>query len=126
MLSILGGGKYDGILYMSSWKTFHWMSYFYVAYLLIFMMKWLYNCLPKENVLSVYLQRCGKCSYEIFLFQMVFLLFSPVNIIFSKYIGNNIISESLSALLNVIVCTYPVIAFKKVSLKNAALCNSNK
>ena len=110
----VGGGKFlSSAFYMDGWRIFHWICYFYVAYFLLFAMKWSFTHLSESNVVYRYLIDCGKYSYELFLFQMLFLTVSPVNIVCSKLLGTGWYVDFISIVLNLIVITIPVLTYKK-------------
>lgn len=58
-----------------SWKQFHWICYFYVAFAIPTMLWWLKRHSPM-NVNSI-ICILGKYSWEIFLVQMVIFKFTP-------------------------------------------------
>lgn len=64
--------------YGSSWKCFHWISYFYTSSLLIFMLHFIHNRLNTR--LRNIIQKVGRHSWEIFCLQMVvFYFLSPAS-----------------------------------------------
>lgn len=110
---LIGGGKnLSCLFYTDGWRLFHWICYFYVAYILLFFLKWTFDIMDKNGIMNKYLINCGKYSYEIFLFQMFFLTFSPINILCSKIIGNGIFVELISIILNLAFITIPIILIK--------------
>ena len=98
---------------MNSFGNFHWISYFFVTYILFSLFYLLYHFLDKSLVCR-YLMLCGQYSYEIFLFQMIFFIVSPVNLIFKKFIRESIWLEPLSLLINVVCCTIPTVVVMKL------------
>lgn len=112
---IIGGGKnLSCLFYMDGWRLFHWICYFHVAYILLFLLKWSFDIMDKNSVWKRYLINCGKYSYEIFLFQMFFLTFSPINILCSKFLGDNFFVELTSIILNIAFITIPIILVKSI------------
>ena len=111
---IIGGGNVVSCFcYMKSWQIYHWISYFYVAYLLLFLIRWSYSKSGSSSLWGRFIILCGKYSYEIFLFQMLFFLVSPINVVSAKFGINTSYIEPLLLLLNVLFCTLPVIVIKR-------------
>jgi len=50
----------------------HWFCYLYIAYLLLFILRKLFDSLPPRHVVSRMFQWAGVRSYELFLLQMIF------------------------------------------------------
>lgn len=109
---VLKGADLSMVFYKNSFGKFHWISYFFVTYILLFALQAVYSVFGERNIIRRFLLSCGKYSYEIFLFQMVFFLISPVNVVFQKVFGQSIWLEPCSLLLNVLCCTVPVIIVK--------------
>ena len=63
----------EPIFFTSGWKIFHWICYFYPATILVFFIKKLYDALPQRYI--DFINKCGKYSYEIFLWQMFVFTF---------------------------------------------------
>lgn len=59
------------VFYKSQWPGFHWLAFFYTAFLFVFILQWLYNVLHEKvkKVLVVF----GQSSYEIYIVQMLVL-----------------------------------------------------
>ena len=112
---IRGGKNLSFLFYMNGWRVFHWICYFHVAYILLFLFKWIFDKMDRNWVLNRYFINCGKYSYEIFLFQMFFLTFSPINILCSRLLGDNFFVELTSIILNIAFITIPIIRIKKTS-----------
>lgn len=110
---IIGGGEnLSCLFFMDGWRVFHWICYFHVAYILLFLFKWIFDKTDRNGALNRYFINCGKYSYEIFLFQMFFLTFSPINILCSKFLGDGIFVELTSIILNIAFITIPIIQIK--------------
>ena len=63
--------------YDTAWRTHRWPCYYYVSILLCGILYWVYN-LTKTNPLVLSITKIlSKCSYEIFLVQMVAIPFLP-------------------------------------------------
>lgn len=54
----------------NGWKVEHWAAYFYPAYLLLWIIRWVYEHL--SNAIRAVLEKIGMASYEIFLCQMFY------------------------------------------------------
>lgn len=53
----------------TDWRAYHWVCYFYMAWLLAYLLKFAYNVLG--DGCRRFLLKCGKYSYEVFLLQMI-------------------------------------------------------
>lgn len=104
----------SSMFYDRSFAIFHWISYFYVVFFLLFIIYGCFRLFEKTTVLKNYFVVCGKYSYEIFLFQMVFFLISPVNVLFQKLVGTSLSLEPISLVINVVCCTVPVILIMRL------------
>lgn len=98
--------------YLKGWRIFHWVSYPFVAFLLLPIFKWSYNLICQSKI-SAYLQQCGKWSYEIFLFQMLFFAFNPVGIMMSHLGFGGVLIDYMSLFIDVLICTIPIILIKR-------------
>lgn len=67
-------------IFFSSGRIFHWICYFYPATVLVYLIKKLYDILPEKVV--KFTNKCGRYSYEIFLWQM--FVFSFVVTVINK------------------------------------------
>lgn len=63
--------------YDTVWSTHRWPCYFYVSTLLCGILYWLYDKTKKSEIIVKITKLLAKCSYEIFLFQMVAVPFMP-------------------------------------------------
>lgn len=100
----------EPIFYQNDWKIFHWISYFYVAYLFVYV---LHKCYKKLKVgKEIFICKMGKYSYEIYLVQMFIFTFYPTNMM-KSLIG----SDYLAALIRILATTFlsiiPVLVYKK-------------
>lgn len=59
----------------SNWRICHWVSYFYAALLLPWILRKIFNILPIK--IRTYISIIGKSSYEIFLVQMLIFAVYP-------------------------------------------------
>ena len=63
----------------TDWKTHRWICYFYVAFALTWMLRWLYNKVRANHLLISLFKKTAKSSYEIYLVQMgVFVIPNPL------------------------------------------------
>ena len=111
--SELGGAKlFSSLFYMNGWRIFHWVSYPFVFFLLLPAVRWTYNLIVHTKF-SAYLQLCGKWSYEIFLFQLVFFAFNPVGIMMRHLGLDGILIDCMLVIIDVLICTIPSILIKR-------------
>lgn len=100
----------EPIFYQNDWKIFHWISYFYVAYLFVFALDKCYKKLMGGG--KMFICKMGKYSYEIYLIQMFVFTFYPTNMM-KSLIG----SDYLAALIRILATTFlsiiPVLVYKK-------------
>lgn len=99
--------------YDSSWKCFHWISYFYTASVLIFMIHFVHRRI------SIYLQRIieqfGQDSWSIFCVQIVVYCFlSPDSF---SFINSITLRGAIYFFCGIIFSIVPVMIVKKLSLK---------
>lgn len=67
------------------WGVAHWVCYFYIGKLLIFLLYRLYLKVKEISIINSFFSHLGKYSYEVFLFQMCYYCFFP-NYLFSSRI----------------------------------------
>lgn len=95
-------------LHDTPWRTFHWVCYFYVAFLLPRVIWAIYNRVPAgvKNAIA----EAGRYSYEIFLWQMM------VFVLFPKFLfntGHAILDSTLIIILSTAAAILPVVAWKR-------------
>lgn len=97
--------------YSSSWKSFHWLSYFYTFSLFIFIMHFI------NKRLGVKIRQCieniGRCSWNIFCFQLV--VYSFLSSALFAFIGNNALQGVLYIMTGITVSIIPIMIIKKLS-----------
>ena len=72
--------------FTTAWKTHRWPCYFYVSTLLTFVICSLYHTLSNNGIIDRCIKLLSKCSYEIFLMQMLILkVFPSLSFISDKY-----------------------------------------
>lgn len=98
------------------WPLCHWICYFYIAYLMIWLLKTSYIKLRPNsyaNRMVRIIQQMGKYSYEIYLFQIFY--YSIISIFVTKAtatIGIHFIERVLYIIVSTILCTLPIILYK--------------
>lgn len=65
----------EPIFYNTGWKTHRWICYYYVATLLVYALWFIYKKVEKFSWLDKSIKLMGRCSYEIYLMQMVVFVF---------------------------------------------------
>ena len=126
IVSVLFFSYYDislsPFIFDTGWKTCHWICYFYIAFLIIPLIKRQYirTCIYIPCVKD-YIEKMGRYSYEIFLFQMVyFQLISPSIVKRVNSFTDGFAAQTLSILLAVTICISPIVIYKdwRQSIKN--------
>ena len=98
----------EPIVFDTSWRTFHWFTYFLPWALLPYLIHVLYRRMH-NNKLGQLIILMGKRSYEIFLFQMIVFGLFPIN----DYI-------------KIIICFLPLLYFEYHQLKEIFTSKENK
>lgn len=109
--------KLEPFFFDNDWKIFHWISYFYPAFLLVWGLNWLYTRLSKRMKDAFVL--LGKYSWEIFLMQMFVLSFLPLE----KFLllGNKYLMLVLFVFISFVLSIYPVILYRYTLLLREGL-----
>lgn len=104
---------FSPFIFNSKWRSCHWMCYFYILYLVMFLLSWLYKKGLKKQWLGRYIKKMGRCSYEIFLFQLFYfaLLHSLVVETLSLFFMSKIAAHSIATILVFVICIGGVVAF---------------
>ena len=68
---------WEPLFYDTVWRTHRWPCYFYVSTLLCGILYWIYDKTKKSEMIVKSTKLLAKCSYEIFLLQMVAVTFMP-------------------------------------------------
>ena len=67
----------EPLFFTTGWKTHRWLCYYFIATLFVVLLKRVYNQVSKHQIVDRIIREIGKCSYDIYLFQMaVFTLFT--------------------------------------------------
>lgn len=121
------GNDFSPFLYTFVNPLCHWFCYIYIAWLLLFLLRRLYDHSPHMGVITSFLMTAGKYSYEIFLFQMVYFVVGN-NWLFQfldEHFTNNVLLAVLKTLIPVFLCTIPVITYKHLTNKQSIKHESN-
>mgnify|MGYP003287239185 CR=1 FL=1 len=101
---------FSPLFYESDWNGFHWLAYFYTAYLFMYIMYTLYDKSQSLKKLVLYL---GKYSWQIFLWQM--FVFWLADLLLGEAWDNlSGYSFIYSILLSCFVLTVPLWIIKKI------------
>lgn len=102
---------FEPFFYNNPWRIYHWPIYFWMAFVLIHILNVLYRSKHADKIRGLLIQM-GKCSYEIFLFQML-VFFCSDTILLDRISQLGSIAYFLYAILLIIVCVYPILWHKK-------------
>lgn len=99
--------------HLSLWPLCHWVCYIYIAYFFLAFLKYTYTKLRSYSSITTYIERVGKFSYEIYLFQIFY--YATLSI----FVGNILsiidyypIQRILFIIISTAVCVMPVVYFK--------------
>lgn len=96
------------------WRTFHWICYFYMAFLMFFLLCKFFYWLPVNSLIENVVCRLGTHSYAIYIFQLFyFSTIAPSISGLLSHIGNPIVETFLYIAISVVLCSIPVIHFVK-------------
>ncbi len=112
-------GSLKPFLHDTPWRTFHWVCYFYTAFLLPWVIWKVYDRVPDR--IRLFIEEIGKWSYEIFLVQMVVFTLYPYSLL---SFGNWYIDTVVFIVLSMAVSIIPVLLWKRY--KHALSFSSNK
>lgn len=112
--------------YSESWKSFHWLCYFYIAYPMLYVLCRFFYWLPADSWLEKTVCKMGEHSYAIYIFQLFyFVVIAPViNNLFSQIEATSL-ATVLFVFISLLFCTIPVLRFvhgrsNKIILKKVA------
>lgn len=96
----------------------HWFCYIYITFFLLFLMKEVFCHFESFKILRQYIMKAGIYSYEIFLFQIVYFAIADeyMDNIMQEHLPNYYIYNITKIILPIILCTIPVIIYKKEKL----------
>lgn len=105
----------EPLFFTTGWKTHRWLCYYFIATLFIVVLKRIYNKVSKHRIFDNIIREIGKCSYDIYLFQMaVFTLFTSNRLAF---IENNHIRIMLWMVMAFFVSIVGGVVLNKMKLK---------
>ena len=94
------------------WKTFHWICYFYIAYLMLYVLCKFFYWLPANSVVENVICKLGTHSYAIYLFQLFYFVnIAPFVKTQLAQVANPALAEFLYVTIAFLVCTVPVVRF---------------
>lgn len=97
------------------WSTCHWICYPF-CFTLIIVLRLLYNKFNIEKF-KEYIIFCGKKSYEIFLWQMIYFVL-PIKRLLDLLISNRVLSFVFYVIVSILVCTLPIVLIdSKIKVK---------
>ncbi len=100
--------------FFHAWPQAHWIDYFWDCYLYLFLMLMSYKFVSKYEIISNFVQKMGKYSYEIFLFQMFYFTFSHKFFdILRMLFDSKILSKGIYIVVSTVVCIGVVLFWKK-------------
>ena len=77
---------FEPLFYTTSWRVHHWICYFYVLYVLVFLLAMVHKSQLFPQKIKLLFEYLGKASYDIFVCQMaVFALLHPGRLSFFTY-----------------------------------------
>ena len=99
--------------HLSIWPLCHWVCYIYIAYFFLAFLKYTYTRLRCYSSITTYIEKIGKFSYEIYLFQIFY--FTTLSI----FVGNTLsyidyypIQRILFIIISTVICVIPVVYCK--------------
>ena len=113
--------------YSESWKSFHWLCYFYIAYPMLYVLCRFFYWLPADSWLEKTVCKMGEHSYAIYIFQLFyFVVIAPVITNLFSQIEATSLATVLFVFLSLLFCTIPVLRFvhgrsNKIILKKVAV-----
>lgn len=99
--------------HLSLWPLCHWVCYLYIAYFFLPFLKYTYTKLRRYSSITTYIEKIGKYSYEIYLFQIFY--YATLSIYVGKilsFIENYPIQRILYILFSTAICVIPVVYLK--------------
>lgn len=105
----------EPLFFTTGWKTHRWLCYYFIATLFIVFLKRVYNKVSKHQIVNKIIREIGKCSYDIYLFQMaVFTLFTSNQL---SFIENNHVRIMLWMVIAFLASIVGGVVFNKMKLK---------
>ena len=100
--------------HLSIWPLCHWVCYIYIAYFFLAFLKYTYTRFRRYSSITTYIEKIGKYSYEIYLFQIFY--YATLSIFVGKalsFIGNYSIQRILYVLISTLICVVPMVCLKE-------------
>lgn len=95
--------------HLSLWPLCHWICYIYITYFFMTFIKYTYTRFRYSSI-TTYIEKIGKLSYEIYLFQIFY--YATLSIYIGKaltLIGNYSAQRVLYILISTAICVVPVV-----------------
>ena len=103
--------------HLSLWPLCHWVCYIYIAYFFLAFLKYTNTKISNYSTITYYIEKIGKFSYEIYLFQIFY--YATISVYIGKalaYVGNYPTQMILYVIISTTFCVVPVVYLKsKVS-----------
>lgn len=97
----------------TQWRYCHWICYIYISFLVIPLLKFLYERIKKYDKLSKIIKLLGANSYEIYLFQMLyFTITSNYTYRIICQIGKGNFSTITYIIITILICAIVPLLFK--------------
>lgn len=98
--------------YSESWKSFHWLCYFYIAYPMLYVLCRFFYWLPADSWLEKTVCKMGEHSYAIYIFQLTyFFIIAPYVVEQLSLIGSSTVEKFLYIIISFFICTVPIVRF---------------
>lgn len=100
----------------TQWSYCHWVCYIYIAYLFLFGLKLLYLCIVKVPKLRKFIESIGRCSYEIYLFLMLYfaVMAYTVSFLMGQVVSNHLVFKLSIVIIAVVVSTAIPLLYMKI------------
>ena len=99
--------------HLDIWPLCHWVCYLYIAYFFLAFLTYTYSKLDSHLHIRTYIEKIGKYSYEIYLFQIFY--YATISTFVGNalvYINNYPIQYILYVIISTIICVVPVTYLK--------------
>jgi len=99
--------------HLSLWPLCHWVCYPYIAYFFLPFLKYTYTKLRRYSYITAYIEKIGRYSFEIYLFQIFY--YATFSIYVGQaltFIGSYSAQRILYVIISTTICVVPVINLK--------------
>lgn len=99
--------------HLDLWPLCHWVCYIYIVYFFLAFLKYTYSKLNTHLNIRTSIEKIGKYSYEIYLFQIFY--YATISIFVGNtliYINNYPIQYILYVIISTAICVVPIIYLK--------------